>query len=44
MIPIIHHYSLLFLMLNICLKNAYSSLENKRQSNFASLLKKIIGK
>jgi len=30
-------------MLNIFLKDAYSSLENEQQSNFASLLKKIIG-
>lgn len=43
-IPIIHHYSFLFLMLNICLKNAYSSHENERESNLARILKKIIGR
>lgn len=31
-------------MLNICLKNGYSSLENEPQSNFASLLKKIVSR
>lgn len=43
-IPIIYHYSLLFLMFNIFLKNAYSSLEKERRSNSDSLLKKIIGR